>query len=137
MLDGLRTYVVLSAHQAAPVDAGAVEADEDAQIDGRPCRAPRLAIGTPSVVILLEQQRKDALLLLILRLADGVLAVAHDDAVAASTAPSRAAVTLCPQFLPHEDFGSNLDRCPSDVQTAAGSRLIRACRQICAVQRQR
>ena len=87
----LTTDVVVFAHRVAPVDAGAVEADEDAQIDRRPCRTPRLAIGTSSVVILLEQQRQDALLLLILRLADSILAVAHDEGVAASAAPSRAA----------------------------------------------
>lgn len=71
-----------------PVDAGAVEADEDAQIDGSPRRAAGQTIGTPPVVFLLEQQRQHALVLLILRLADGILAVAHVAALFKSDAPS-------------------------------------------------
>lgn len=60
-----------------PVNARAVEADEDAEVHRRPCGPPREAVSASPIVLLLHQDGQHALVLLILRLADSVLAVAH------------------------------------------------------------
>ena len=71
--------MALCAASSAPVDAGAIETDEDAQIDTGPCRAPGAAVAASPIVLQLQQRGQDALLLLVLRFADAILVVARHD----------------------------------------------------------
>jgi len=59
------------------VDAAAGEADEDAQVDGRPRGVARLAVGALLVAGLLDQQREGLLVALVLLAADVALGIVH------------------------------------------------------------
>lgn len=58
------------------MNAGAIQADEYAQVDGSPGRATSEAIGTPTIIFLFEQRCQHPLVLFGLRLRDRGFAVA-------------------------------------------------------------
>lgn len=84
----------------APVDAGAIEADEHAQIHRRPSGTPRQAIGASPIVLLSQQGGQNALVFLRLRLRNGGLAVAAHDAHDDRPLSRRAAMIALPSKLP-------------------------------------